>query len=159
MNPILLAVAAAFSSSALLTFVMFRITLVASGVPLPRGAVNNYRSFTGVTNLSELLIRCALRHLGSERLFVASDGRDISTPELLGLLAARMGRPNRVFRFSGALLRLLAAAARREAEYRRLVGNLRVDSQRARTVLQWAPSKSLEAGIGEMTDWFVQNTR
>jgi nucleoside-diphosphate-sugar epimerase len=135
------------------------LRLAAAGIPLPLGAVNNRRSFVGVTNVSEVLFLCAVRPLGAERLFVVSDGHDVSTPELLGMLAARMRRPNRVFRFPTAPLRLLASAVGRAAEYRRLTSDLRVDSRLVRSVFGWQPSKSLEEGMAEMVDWFVQSPR
>jgi UDP-N-acetyl-alpha-D-quinovosamine dehydrogenase len=135
------------------------LKLVAAGIPLPLGAINNHRSFIGVTNVSELLFLCAVRPLGVQRLFVASDGHDISTPELLGMLAALMRRTNRVFWFPNEPLRLLAAAVGRAGEYRRLASDLTVDSRLAREVLEWQPGKSLEAGMAEMVNWFVQGPR
>jgi nucleoside-diphosphate-sugar epimerase len=135
------------------------LRLAAAGIPLPLGAVNNRRSFVGVTNVSEVLFLCAVRPLGAQRLFVVSDGHDVSTPELLGMLAARMQRPNRIFRFPAAPLRLLTSAVGRAAEYRRLASDLRVDSRLVRSVLEWQPSKSLEEGMGEMVDWFMQSPR
>lgn len=134
------------------------LRLVANGVPLPLGSVRNRRSFIGVTNLSELLLLCAVRPLGAQRLFVACDGRDVSTPELLSMMSSQMNRPNRVFRFPTTTLRLLARLAGADRELRRLTGNLHVDSALASSVLQWAPSKSLETGIGEMVDWFVRSS-
>jgi nucleoside-diphosphate-sugar epimerase len=131
------------------------LRLVAAGIPLPLGFVNNRRSFVGVTNVSDLLRLCAVRPLGAQRLFVASDGQDVSTPELLAMLAARMRRPNRVFGFPVAPLRLLATMAGRGAEYRRLAGDLAVDSALARSVLGWRPPKSLDVGMAEMVNWFV----
>lgn len=131
------------------------LRLVSAGIPLPLGFVNNRRSFVGVTNVSDLLRLCAVRPLGAQRLFVASDGHDVSTPELLAMLAARMRRQNRVFGFPVAPLRLLAAMAGRGAEYRRLAGDLAVDSALARSVLGWRPPKSLDDGMAEMVNWFV----
>jgi UDP-glucose 4-epimerase len=135
------------------------LKLVAAGIPLPLGSVNNRRSFIGVTNVSEVLLLCAIRPIGAQRTFVVSDGRDVSTAELLGMLAARMGRPSRVFRFPPAPLRMLASALGRGAEYRRLAGDLRVDSRLVRSALQWEPSRALEDGLAEMVDWYVQSLR
>jgi nucleoside-diphosphate-sugar epimerase len=135
------------------------LKLAAAGIPLPLGSIHNRRSFIGVSNVSEVLLACAVRSLGTHRLFVVSDGRDISTPELLSMLSARMRRPNRVFRFPTAPLRLLASAAGRGAEYRRLASDLRVDSRLVRSVLEWQPAKSLEDGMAEMVDSFLQSSQ
>ena len=135
------------------------LRLAAAGIPLPLGAVNNRRSLIGVTNLSEVLVLCAVRALGPQRLFVVSDGHDVSTPELLDMLAAHMRRTSRVFRFPIAPLRMLASAVGRAAEYQKLTGDLRIDSSLVRSVLDWRPSKSLEAGMAEMVNWFVRSAR
>jgi UDP-glucose 4-epimerase len=135
------------------------LRLVAMGIPLPLGSVANHRSFVGVTNLSELLLLCAARPIGAHRLFVVSDGHDLSTPELLGMLASRMKRPKRIFQFSTTILRGSAALLGRQRELQRLTGNLRVNSTLARSALGWTPSKSLETGIGEMVDWFVRSSK
>jgi nucleoside-diphosphate-sugar epimerase len=131
------------------------LKLVAAGIPLPLGAVRNCRSLVGVTNASEFLWHCAVQPLPARRLFVISDGHDTSTPELLGILATLMRRRSRVFRFPPRVLSRLAALAGRQGEYRRLTSDLAVDSRRAREQLGWRPRKSLEAGLAETVDWFV----
>jgi len=135
------------------------LRLVAMGIPLPLGSVANHRSFVGVTNLSELLLLCASRQIGAQRLYVVSDGHDLSTPELLGMLASRMKRPKRIFQFSTTILRHSAALLGWQRELQGLTGNLRVNSALARSALGWTPSKSLEIGIGEMVDWFVRSSK
>lgn len=129
--------------------------LVASGVPLPFGAVANSRSFIGVVNLCDLLQACVTHPQAAGQTFVAADGEDISTSELLTLISNAMGRPDRQFRVPPSLLRVALTAVGRKAEFLRLTGNSRVDARHARTTLQWQPRMSLRAGIEHMVQVFM----
>src|SRR5258708_33364894 len=81
--------------------------LVATGVPLPFGAIRNRRSFMFVDNLVDALL-AVLRYAGSIRAaYVMSDGSDFATPELVRALAAGSGRRARLVSVPVPLLRLL----------------------------------------------------
>jgi nucleoside-diphosphate-sugar epimerase len=134
------------------------LRLVHSGLPLPLGKVKNLRSYVGLHNLCEFLTLCAL-HPNAKGLFLVSDGEDLSTPDLLNLIAEAMGKRSRVFNFPCSPLYALATAIGRGAELERLTGNLRVDSSLARSRLGWNPSMNLRAGLVQMVDWFVAHAR
>ena len=129
--------------------------LVKSGVPLPLGGVRNFRSYIGVHNLCEFLILCAFHPAANGRTFNVSDGEDLSTPELLRLMAAAMGKKARLFRCPASLLRAAATVSRKRTELERLTGNLRVDSSFARKALDWRPAMDPRTGIAEMVRSFV----
>jgi len=131
------------------------LRLVSSGMPLPLGSIENRRSYIGVDNLAAFLIACAFHPAAAGRLFLIADGEDVSTPELLRLMAASMHKPSRVFPFPMPLLSAVAAAVGRRADLYRLAGSLRVDAASARTVLDWRPVTSLQVGVGEMARWFI----
>ncbi len=126
------------------------LDLVRSGVPLPLAAVNNQRSFIGLDNLVDLLIRCVDHPGASGQTLLVSDGQDLSTPELLRMIATAMGRPARLFPFPVPLLRLAGRALNRLNEVDRLVGSLQVDSSATRELLCWAPPVSVEEGVMRM---------
>ena len=132
------------------------LRLVDSGIPLPFGSVRNQRSFIGVTNLSHLLMTCATEQRAAGGLFLASDGQDISTADLLRLLASAMHRRSRVFACPVSVLRLLTRAVGQHAEFARLTATLRVDSSRARSMLGWSPPKDLAAGVREMVATYLE---
>jgi nucleoside-diphosphate-sugar epimerase len=131
------------------------LRLVKSGVPLPFRGVRNSRSYIGVHNLCEFLILCALHPAANGRTFNVSDGEDLSTPELLQLMAAAMGKKARLFRCPAPLLRAAATVSRKRTELDRLTANLRVDSSLARQALGWRPAVDLRTGIAEMVRSFV----
>jgi nucleoside-diphosphate-sugar epimerase len=126
------------------------LDLVRSGAPLPLAAVNNRRSFIGLDNLVDLLIRCVDHPEAAGQTFLLSDGEDLSTPDLIRYMAAAMNRSPRLFPAPVSLLRLAGGALGKLAEIDRLVGSLQIDSSHTRRVLGWTPSVSVQEGIRRM---------
>jgi nucleoside-diphosphate-sugar epimerase len=126
------------------------LKLVHSGVPLPLAAVNNRRSFIGLDNLVDLLICCVDHPKAAGQTLLASDNYDLSTPELLRMIANAMGRSARLFPMPVPLLRLAGRALGRLNEVDRLVGSLQVDSSRTRSLLDWTPPVGVKEGIRRM---------
>jgi nucleoside-diphosphate-sugar epimerase len=132
--------------------------LVASGIPLPLGAVDNRRSLVAADNLANLLVRCAVSDAGAGATFFASDGEDLSTPELIRRIAAALGKRARLLPVPPSLLRASARALRREAWASRLCDSLQVDSTPARHVLRWTPPKSNVEALRETVENFVRES-
>jgi len=128
--------------------------LVRSGVPLPFGAIENKRSLIGVWNLCDVLLRLATIDRLPAQTFLASDDRDLSTPELIRLLAAAMGRRPRLMNVPRALLQALARVTGRGPEIARLCESLRVDVSATRSLLAWEPPMSVEEGLARTVRWF-----
>lgn len=131
------------------------LRLVANGVPLPLGAVRNQRSMVGLSNLVGLLLLCAEHPAAAGRTFLASDGCDLSTPQLLRLMAVGSGRPSRLPHVPVALLQAGGSLLRRRGEIDRLVGSLQVDSEHTQAQLGWEPRVSVEDGVRQMARCFV----
>lgn len=131
------------------------LRLIALGTPLPFGSINNSRSFLGVENLCSLLLACVTSPAATNGMFLAADGEDVSTPQLLALLAAAMHKRARVCRFPPWLLRMGAALTGYGNDYEKLVGSLRVDPSHARRSLGWIPQVPLRAGLEEMVSHFL----
>jgi nucleoside-diphosphate-sugar epimerase len=134
------------------------LRLVSSERPLPLGSIRNRRSFIGVANLCDLLSRCVTQREAAGRTFVAADG-DISTPDLLRLLASSMGRRSHIFSFPLLPLSMGAALLGKRAEFLRLAGNLTVDASLAKHLLGWLPAKTLQQGVSEMGAWYASLQR
>ena len=121
---------------------------VRKGLPLPFGSVTaNRRSLVGLDNLVDLLVRCLDRPEAAGQIFMASDGRDVSTAELLRMLGAAMGRPARLLPVPAGLLVAVARLAGRGPAIERLTGNLQVDISKNRDLLGWTPPVGVEAGL------------
>jgi UDP-N-acetyl-alpha-D-quinovosamine dehydrogenase len=135
------------------------LRLVASGIPLPFSAIQNCRSYVGVHNLCDFLISCTFHPSANGRTFNVADGEDVSTPELLQIIATAMGKRARIFRCPLSILRATAVVLGKKAELERLTTNLRVDSSFARATLGWQPTQALRVGIAEMVHWFMREPR
>ena len=126
------------------------IRLVKSGIPLPFGNIANQRSMIGIDNLVDLLIWCIDHPEASGKTFLASDGEDLSTPELIKLIASSMGRKANLFPFPISILKFLGSVFGRREEINRLVGFLRIDNSYTKKILNWTPPISVEEGIRRM---------
>ena len=126
------------------------IKLVRLGIPLPLSLIKNQRSMIGIDNLVDLLIRCIDHPEASGKTFLASDGEDLSTPELIKFIASSMGRKANLFPFPISLLKFLGSVFGKSEEINKLVGSLRIDNSYTKKILNWTPPISVEEGIRRM---------
>ena len=126
------------------------IKLVKSGIPLPFSLIKNQRSMVGIDNLVDLLIRCIDHPEASGKTFLASDGEDLSTPELIKLIASSMGRKANLFPLPIFMLKFLASVMGKREEINRLTGSLRIDNSYTKKILNWTPHISVEEGFRRM---------
>ena len=124
--------------------------------PLPFAAVHNARSLVSVWNLSDFLLRL-LEHPCGTGTWMVSDGRDVSTPELLTLIGAALGRKPRLFPVPLSLLRTGAALLGLSEQVLRLSGSLTVDVTPAKVLLGWQPPLSVEESLDRTISWYRSN--
>ena len=68
------------------------LKLIRSGVPLPLGSVRNRRSFIYVENMVDLISKCLGNANAVGKVYLPSDGEDVSTPELIrAIVRANVG--------------------------------------------------------------------
>ena len=104
----------------------------------------------GIDNLVDLLIRCVDHPEASGKIFLASDSQDLSTPDLIKLIALSMGIKANLFPLPIFMLKILASIFRRREEINRLVGSLRIDNSYTKKILKWNPPISVEESIRRM---------
>ena len=126
------------------------IKIVKLGIPLPLSLVENQRSMIGIDNVVDLLIQCIDHPKAIGKTFLASDGEDLSTPELIKLIDSSMGRKANLFPFPISILKFLGSIFGRREEINRLVGSLRIDNSYTKEILNWSPLISVEEGIRRM---------
>jgi len=132
---------------------------VDKGFPLPLGAVNNRRSLVSVWNLCDLLIHL-LRHPGAAgHTWMASDGEDLSTPQLIRSIGKAMNKRVSLIPVPVALLRLGSLVLGRAAEINRLCGSLVVDIGRTRQDLAWNPVMTVEDALARTVAWYTEERR
>lgn len=117
------------------------------GIPLPLGAVHNRRTLVALDNLVDLIVTCLDHPAAANEVFLAGDGEDLSTSDLLRRLAAAMGVPARLIPVPVWALEAGAAALGRRPVVQRLCEDLRVDISKARELLGWAPRLGVDEGL------------
>lgn len=123
---------------------------VGRGWPLPLASVRNSRSLVYVENLVDLLALCCTHPAAANEVFLVSDGRDLSTPELVRLMAEAQGRNARLWPFPVPLLKLGAGLLGRRSMANRLCDSLQVSTDKAKNRLVWRPPFSVEEGLRKM---------
>jgi nucleoside-diphosphate-sugar epimerase len=118
------------------------LQLVDTGLPLPFASIRNRRSFIYLGNLVALLRRCAEHAAAAGGTFLAADGEDLSTPELVRRIAAALGRKAWLVPFPPSLLP------------RRLSGSLAVDAAETGERLEWRPPYGADQGLARTVAWY-----
>lgn len=123
------------------------VRAIRKGIPLPLGAIRNQRSLLYVGNLADA-IRAALAKPSKEtRLFLVSDGEDISTTELIRTIGNSLGVRPILLGIPPGLLSLAFRLIGQASAGSRLLGSLVVDSSRIHSELGWHPPYTLEQGF------------
>ena len=134
------------------------LRVLGKSIPLPLASVDNRRSLLYVGNFVSAITASAIHPVAADQTYLVSDGEDISTPDLLRRVATALGVSPRLFPFPRALLRLAGKLSGKSEQIGRLLGSLRVDSDKIRRDLNWQPPYSLQQGLQATADWY-RNTR
>jgi UDP-4-keto-D-QuiNAc 4-reductase len=124
------------------------------GVPLPLGSVTNRRSLVSVWNLASLVQRALEHPAAPGKVWLVSDGDDVSTADLVRNMADAAGRPARLVPVPVSALVLLGRLTGRRDEVLRLTESLQVDISETRSQLGWSPPLSMREGIRRTVDAF-----
>lgn len=124
--------------------------IAGKGIPLPLGAVHNQRSMVYVGNLVDFLIVCAQPNLSPQaagETFLISDGQDVSTTYLLNSLAKAQRKSARLIPIPMSWLQAILKLMGKHSIAQRLLGNLQIDSTKAKRLLNWQPPYTVEQGL------------
>lgn len=124
--------------------------LASSGFPLPFLSIGNRRSMIYVGNLVDFILHCAGHPAAANRVFLVSDGDDVSLPVLISRIRASLGKPARLFPVPAFMFALAARLLGRQAFAQRLLGSLEADITESRTVLGWTPPFTMVDGLKAM---------
>lgn len=117
------------------------------GAPSIFSLVRNKRSFIYVANLCDLLITVLDHPAAENRVFLASDGLDLSTHELLTQMARAAGRHPINVPIPHSVLHGLGLLTGRENVMARLTDSLQVDVTSTCQLLGWHPKVSVDDAI------------
>ena len=112
-----------------------------------------------VENLASAITKCVSEpHIGS-KIYLLSDGVDISTTKLVETISAFLGVRPRVFYIPIGLLFWLSRLFGKLEVVERLTDSLQVDSTLIREELDWSPPFTLEEGLERTVQWFNEDRR
>lgn len=122
--------------------------LVGKGFPLPfRSISHNKRSLVSVYNLVDLIKVCIDHPLAVNQVFLVSDDNDLSTSQIVALMAKVQGKHNLSVPIPVWCFKLAAKLFKKDTVVDRLVGSLQVDIEHTKRTLDWAPPYTVEHGF------------
>ena len=126
---------------------------VRKGLPLPFGVLKNKRSLVALDNLVSFIALCADREkspTAANKVFLISDGEDVSTTELLHMVAMIYGKKVFFIPVPQGWLNIVAKMLGKAEVASRLLGSLVVDNSPACDVLGWHPVVTMEEQLRKM---------
>ena len=117
------------------------------GVPLPFGNIHNKRSFIGLDNLTDLIIKCLIHPAAANQTFLVSDSEDVSTSDFLLKICDAAGWTPRLFSFPSSILKSTLKLMGKSHLSQSLFGSLQVDISKTCNLLDWKPPLSIDEGL------------
>jgi nucleoside-diphosphate-sugar epimerase len=124
--------------------------LIARRLPLPLAGIDNRRSFIGIANLVDFLRHAAQDERAGDRILLASDNEDVSTPELVRAIARGLGKKARLFNIPSRILRAASFMSGQGARYEKLAASFQIDAAWSRDLLDWQPRTGFAEGMARM---------
>lgn len=124
--------------------------------PLPLAAIDNRRSLMYVDNLCDVIVRLLQQEPIDNRTYVVKD-ETLSTPDLIRAIAAGLEVDPKLFSLPVSLLKMAGTLTGKREMVDRLTRSLVVDDSALRRDLNWQPPVSLEQGMRETAEWFVNS--
>lgn len=128
------------------------------GIPLPFGAIDNRRSLVALDNLVDLLFVCGQHPAAAGQTFLAGDGEDLSTTELLRQLGQALARPARLIPVPAPWLESALGLLGKRDLAQRLCGSLQVDIAKARALLDWTPPVQVAQALRRTAQAYLAKT-
>jgi nucleoside-diphosphate-sugar epimerase len=100
-----------------------------------------------VDNLVDFLILCIDHPNAANQTFLISDGENFSLKSLITSIRSVMGKPAWLIPIPAGLLILVGKLIGKSGVMDRLIGDLEIDSSKARTLLGWNPPYGVEEAI------------
>lgn len=121
---------------------------VDKGLPLPFRAIkSNKRSLVSVYNLVDLIKECIEHPKAANQVFLASDDHDLSTAEMVALMANVQGKRNVAIPVPIWCFKLAGKLLNKNDVIDRLTGSLQLDITHTKNTLNWMPPYSVEHGF------------
>jgi UDP-glucose 4-epimerase len=130
--------------------------LTSRSIPLPFGAIHNYRSLIHVDNLADACVVVAQHPSACYKTYMVSDGEDFSIGEMISLLAEGMGKKAILLSVPTDVLGFIGRVTGKMAQVQRLTSSLQIDNRAIRRDLHWLPPVEARDGLRRVGAWFAQ---
>lgn len=113
-------------------------------LPLPLGNIQNRRDLVDIKNLVQLISICVDHPSADGQIFLASDGKPLSTSELTKKIASDTNRNIRLIYIPNFAQIWIKKYSHKSSLIQRLFGNLEVDISHTSKTLNWRPNTETE---------------
>jgi nucleoside-diphosphate-sugar epimerase len=111
-------------------------------LPLPLADINNRRDWVSLDNLSSLLHQCLNAPNINREILLVSDGKPLSTTQIIQQLAQQMNLKALLFRLPQPVIKLIGISTKGKNIYNRLFGDLEVNINHTIKVTGWQPTNT-----------------
>jgi len=132
---------------------------VARGIPLPLGMVRNKRSFVALANLVDFILLTLNHPAAANQVFLISDDADLSTAELIAILARKLGKRSPLMPVPQPVLVTALRVVGKGDLAVRLCAYLQVDISKAKAILGWRPVVAPDEALGKVAQWLLEGER
>ena len=114
---------------------------------LPFALCKNKRSFISVDNLVDFISVCIVHPKAKNEIFCISDGDDLSIKDFTNNIAKGLSKNIYQLPIPVFILRLIGRLIGKSTLVEQLVGNLQVDTRKAKSVLGWTPVATMSESL------------
>lgn len=123
------------------------LSLCRSPLPLPLAAIHNQRSLIGIDNLCQFIELCCHHPAAAQQTFLISDDHDVSITELVTLIRQALHRAPWLLPIPTSVLKVVFSLLGKRNLNDQLLGDLQIDTTKAKQLLNWRPAISFDEGI------------
>ncbi|MBF0344357.1 MAG: SDR family oxidoreductase [Nitrospirae bacterium] len=130
------------------------LKILQKGTILPLASIKNLRSLIYIGNLSDAITKCIQHPSAANKVFLISDGNDLSTPDIIGQLSVALCKTVHVVPCPISLLRIAGILSGKSHVINRLTDSLAIDSSKIRSDLEWTAPFTVTQGFKNTAEWF-----
>jgi nucleoside-diphosphate-sugar epimerase len=117
---------------------------------LPFALCANKRSFISVDNLVDFISTCIEHPKANNEIFCISDGKDVSIRDLTDGIAIGLNKKLIQLPIPVSIFKLLGRIMGKSEAIEQLIGDLQVDSSKARELIDWTPPFTMSEVLGKL---------
>jgi nucleoside-diphosphate-sugar epimerase len=137
--------------------ILFLLKFISLKLPIVNFGGDNLRSFIGVHNLVDCLIRCAILKNISGNIFYVSDDEEITLINIIKKISLNMGNNLYLLKMPSFVINMLEKVLNKKLK--NATPSIMSQSRASKEILKWTPPYSMEYEIKLMVDWFIHSNK